>query len=367
MTGAWRVALVTTILLFHVEFRDPARESQEVYRPQTELPDAEGLKPFLANHIDLGSNAGLQIAPLRPSEFAGFYETTVSMNWQGGVQSSEMYLSREAGYLVAGKIYSIARNNRREAILSLVRNRFRSGSNTRLSVGVPQTSIFPFLDRVTVIAGRDDLAQIFFTTKDEELLVVGGLYSVGGRPSKAEIMNSIATENSPTEGPAGAPATIVEYSDFQCPACAQLNRYLESVVMTKYRGQIRIVFKEFPLTRIHAWSLQAAAAAQCVYRETPNSYVRYRSLIFEQQADFAERDERQKLLKLAEELGLDRTAMTECMDSGVSNSQIQADLLEGQSIGVASTPTLFLNGEVFVGTPPSEFFEAAVDKAIEKH
>jgi protein-disulfide isomerase len=194
-------------------------------------------------------------------------------------------------------------------------------------------------------------------SKDGRYLVDGNIFNLGGDPRK-EIIRLISLEDQPGQGPAGAPVTIVEYSDLECPVCAKMHEMLETDIIPKYGDKVRVVFKEFPLTEIHDWALTAAVATQCAYQIDAPKFAALRTVIYKNQATLAAAHIRDLLLHLGAEAELDNVKLAACIDSQSSLPRVEANLHEGQALGVSSTPTTFVNGRILVGTPtPADFYK----------
>lgn len=162
----------------------------------------------------------------------------------------------------------------------------------------------------------------------------------------------------PALGPAAAPVTIVEFSDFQCPYCGRvaptLKRLLES-----HPGQLRLVFRDYPLP-IHPHAAKAAEAAACA-REQGRFWEMHDRLFANQQALLPA-----ELKRHAAELGLDAAGFAECLDSGRMASVWQKGLQDGARYGVSSTPAFFVNGRPLVGAQPYEAFADVVEEELQR-
>jgi protein-disulfide isomerase len=253
----------------------------------------------------------------------------------------------------------------REKIIKYIRQRFNIPDSVKVTVGDFRESAYADFDAVTLTLddGKDKRAQPFFVSKDGRYLVEGNIYTLGGDPHK-EIVRLISLADEPTQGPPTAPVTLVEYSDLQCPVCARLHEMLETDILPKYGDKLRVVFKEFPLVAIHDWSPTAAIAAQCTYQIDPSKFVPFRSLVFQNQSTLDADHIRDKLLHLAAEAGIDNMKLASCIDSRASQPRIDADTQEGQALGIASTPTSFVNGHVVVGAPTLADISKLIDEAL---
>jgi protein-disulfide isomerase len=159
-----------------------------------------------------------------------------------------------------------------------------------------------------------------------------------------------------TRGPAGAPVTIFEWSDYQCPFCREAQQVMGRL-QAEFPDQIKITFKDFPL-RSHPLAVPAAMAARCAGAQ--GRYWEYHDLLFLAQPDFSRED----LVGYARRLGLDRESFAQCFDTARFQDAVLADQREGREAGVRATPTFFINGRKIEGALPIETFREAVQHAL---
>ncbi len=171
---------------------------------------------------------------------------------------------------------------------------------------------------------------------------------------------AIAPKDSKSKGPEKAPVEIVEYSDFQCPSCQQVEQPLAEV-LEKYPSQIHFIFRHFPL-RSHPQSPLAHQAAECA-NEQGYFWPFHDRLYQEQLAWTSALNPAEILLGYARELRLDLNRFVNCLQSPDTARKIRIDLIAGQSNGVESTPTFFINGKILVG---SKQFKEQADKLIQE-
>lgn len=184
--------------------------------------------------------------------------------------------------------------------------------------------------------------------------------SVAEAPVTAEpqyIRYDVPTEGFYSRGPADAPITIVEFSDYQCPFCRRWHDEVSQDLFAAYPGQIRLVFRNLPLTSIHPDAFSAAEAAMCAGEQ--NAYWDYHDKLFGGQLLGTG-----VYLQYAKDLSLDLTSFEACINDRKYQSAIQADSDFAINLGVRSTPTFFINGLALVGAQPLEVFKQIIDKEL---
>lgn len=167
-------------------------------------------------------------------------------------------------------------------------------------------------------------------------------------------VQAISTDDDPSQGDTNAPVTIVEFTDFQCPSCAAMHSVLEEVLKL-YGNSVRFVVRDFPLAQ-HENALKAAEAANAAFAQ--GKFFEYTALLYKRQKALTV----PSLKKYASELGLDRTRFDAALDRGIYAAEIKRDIEDGEIYGVASTPTIFING-VMLRTLTTDALREAIDGA----
>lgn len=147
---------------------------------------------------------------------------------------------------------------------------------------------------------------------------------------------NIPVNDQPAKGSPAAKVTIIEFTDYQCPACARAQPVIERVAR-EYGDRVHIVVRDFPL-RQHVFAFKAAEAAEAAREQ--GKYWEYIALLFSNQSAL----EVANLKEYATRLGLDRQKFDAGLDSGKFAERVERDLRDGTRFGVNSTPTLFING-----------------------
>ncbi len=166
----------------------------------------------------------------------------------------------------------------------------------------------------------------------------------------------VATEGQPRRGPADAPVTVVEFSDFQCPYCADAATTLGEVA-AKYGDDVAIVFRNYPL-QSHADARPAAEAGECALDQ--GRFWELHDAMFAAPADLG----REQLVAHAGTAGLDVDKFTACLDGGAKAAEVAADLAAGEKVGVQGTPAVLVNGRMIGGEVSVESVSRMVDEAL---
>lgn len=157
-------------------------------------------------------------------------------------------------------------------------------------------------------------------------------------PDPARAYN-LPAGKSPVKGPAEAPITIVEFSDYQCPFCAR-SEPLVKEALAAYPTQAKLVFKHYPLTSIHPQAMPAALAAAAAQKQ--GKFWEMHEKLFANQRALAP----EQLTQYARELGLDAKQFEADMKSDEVKALVQEDIAMAQRAGVRGTPTIFVNGRI---------------------
>ncbi|MBU6501087.1 MAG: DsbA family protein [Patescibacteria group bacterium] len=169
-------------------------------------------------------------------------------------------------------------------------------------------------------------------------------------------------------GDVNAPVTFVEYGDYQCPFCGRFFSQVEPSLRADYikTGKVKMVYRNFQF--LGAESTNAGAAAECAKYQS--KFWEYHDALYGAKVKDAANGEndgffsRNEFLKLAGNVGLDMNAFTSCIDSNKYDDQVKKDTAAAQAIGVNSTPTSYVNGQMVQGAQPYSAFKAAIDAAL---
>jgi protein-disulfide isomerase len=168
---------------------------------------------------------------------------------------------------------------------------------------------------------------------------------------------AVSTEGAPIRGAAAAPVTVVEFSDFQCPFCNRAQATLKQV-LERYPGKVKLVYRDFPLDRLHPQARQASEAARCANDQ--GKFWEYHDVLYANTPRAGADD----LRRYAQQVGLDVAKFEQCVSSGVHKAAVQRDIDEGGRLGVTGTPAFFVNGRFLEGAQPLEAFVRLIEEEL---
>ncbi len=207
-----------------------------------------------------------------------------------------------------------------------------------------------------------------------DLSRLGGNASTAPSAIPSDLEVGFTEEGYPYRGSADAAVTLVEYSDYACPFCARYTAQNTPLLLEQYgvTGQVRFVFREFPLVGLHPTAPAAHAAAFCAGEEGAELYWAMHDEIFARQGDWTNLpDPADYFAGLAESLGVGMTAYGECIESGRAQERIDADVAEAQQqYGFNGTPSFRLEADALeddytlIGALAVESFSAALDAMV---
>lgn len=200
---------------------------------------------------------------------------------------------------------------------------------------------------------------------------------------KAPPMNPKISEDRVIDGAKDAPVTIVEYSDLQCPYCSQGHMVMADL-MKQYPGKIRVVFKNFPMDRLHPLARKMASLYEAMATKDRIKASTFKTKLFERQRDFAPNEKERAaktreamvalynkraesdLAAMVKEAGFDYATIKKIAASDVVTKRIAADESEAREFGFTGTPGYLINGAAIRGLMEIEEFKTVIDHQLSK-
>lgn len=229
-----------------------------------------------------------------------------------------------------------------------LRNLYAWGPSYEIKIGPPKPS--PIVDLLELpvkvsLGGQSDTASVY-VTKNGAFMFRGELSDMSADPF-ADIRSKLHVGKSPSLGPDDAKITLIEFADFECPSCRQLDLILREFL--PQHPEIRLVFKHYPLTEIHPWAMTAAIASQCVFEQNSAAFWKFHDTVFDQQDLISASNAWDKMIDLGAQLGLNQDAYRACMSNPETKARVNETIEEGHTLNITATPTTFVNARRVVG------------------
>ena len=183
----------------------------------------------------------------------------------------------------------------------------------------------------------------------------------------------ISTDNDPIIGNPDAPITIIEFSDFQCPFCARFHVETLPSIMNEYidKGQVKLVFRDFPIQSIHPNALPASVASECANEQ--GKFKEMHDKLFENQKEWSNQSLDNLMITFTQyalDIGLEDEKFDTCLKNGKYVEEIQKDLDDGRNYGITGTPGFFVGNDQigFIelkGAQPFENFKKVIDTQLQ--
>jgi protein-disulfide isomerase len=251
-----------------------------------------------------------------------------------------------------------------------VRSQFDLPPDIVVSIGARRPSQFTGYDTlpITLTHGSKSQAIDFLISSDGAKLIHMTTVDLTKDPA-----DEIPIAGRPIRGNPAAKVTVINFDDLECPYCARMHQELFPATIERYRGLVRFVYKDDPLTEIHPWAMHAAVNANCLAEQSGDVYWTYVDYLHAhgQEINGADRDPSKSVAALdriarqeATIAGLDETRLNACI-AKQDETQVQASAKFAESLGIEGTPALFVNGErVNSGAVPQEYVWIVIDRAL---
>lgn len=169
-------------------------------------------------------------------------------------------------------------------------------------------------------------------------------------------------------GDPNAPVLMIEFTDYECPFCARFVSESRSRIVREFveTGVVRLVVRDFPLTSIHPSAVLAAGLAHCAAAQGQFWPV-YEMLFQTHSVEWGgvPRRDRDVLIELAGELGVDTAQLRACLDDPETEATIIAEVETATRLGINSTPNFIINGQIVRGALPFESFASLIRRLAE--
>lgn len=252
------------------------------------------------------------------------------------------------------------------AIEAYLRHVLMWPESVRMTVGDPAPAPMPGYYRLRVLGTSGDRSQeqTFYVSSDSQIIIHGDIFDVNKNPFQAD-MDLMKTDDEPSLGIPGAPVTVVEFADFQCPYCKQESGVLRSQLTQAYPKDVQLFFIDYPLEASHPFARGAAILGRCIYRQSNDSFWAYHDWIYGHQGELSPDNLRDKVFEYAKgDKNLDMAKLAACAVSPEARQEVDRSESVGDSLRISATPTIFVNGRRMVGTVPLADLKMVVDHEV---
>ena len=252
----------------------------------------------------------------------------------------------------------------------LIRARTNVPPNYDIHISPKTKSEVPGYDEIVVTFTTEGQASKpirFLLSQDGKTLAQFTKYDISQDPKEL-----VSGANRPARGgPANAPVLIVGFDDLECPYCARMHAQLFPALLERYKDQVRIVYRDFPLDQ-HPWAMRAAINANCLGAQSTTGYWNlvdyihsHASTLGGDEKSLAKANDTLDTLTRdeAKRQNVDMTALNACI-AKQDDSAVKASVKEAEALGVDSTPALFINGAKLEGAVPLEYVYKMIDNAL---
>jgi protein-disulfide isomerase len=252
----------------------------------------------------------------------------------------------------------------------LVRSQFNVPPEYDISLGGKTKSDIPDFDNlpVTFTHNGKQTTVTFLLSKDGNTLARLEKFDISKDPQSIYSLSK-----RPVRGNPDAKVTVVNYDDLQCPYCARMHEELFPTTLDHYKGLVRFVYKDYPLTEIHPWAMHASVNANCLADESNDAYWKFVDYTHSHGEEINGNRQNPKQAfdvldkaarDLATEAKVNLPKLNECL-AKQDESAIRASMREGEKLGIEGTPQLYVDGErVAPGAQPTASVWDAIDRAL---
>jgi len=255
----------------------------------------------------------------------------------------------------------------------MIRSKAQVSLEYTISIGEPTQGEVPGYDQIMVsftANGNTSRPLPFLLSTDGKTLAQLNKFDLSQDPK-----DLVSAAGRPARGGAqNAPVVVVGYDDLECPYCAKMNAELFPALLDRYKDQVRVVYRDFPLSDIHPWSVHAAVDANCLGAASTAGYWNFIDYVHAHADEIAGAEQTvakadATLDKLTFDEGarqkVDAKELAACVQKQDATA-INASVLQAESdpLRVAGVPTLFINGEKVDQQVPIETIYRIIDGAL---
>lgn len=332
---------------------------------QSKVVDSTGpLKAYAAKMLPRCPGGVLTLEPINEQGPAGFRAYGVTLRSSDQYCGTQKFLlhSPKSGQVLIGTVIPLPADARPAA------QRVSSKASELLQKTLKATvAPFPLPDGVKAVTMTRDteygpFAYHGFIDSAERFLIVGTRGNLKEDPAKA-LRDQIGVGNGVQRGNAAAKVEIIELSDFQCPTCARAHEKIEPIIQ-KNLGKVSYIRIDLPLFEHHEWAIPATLGARAIQKVAPKKYWSYVDAVFKNQELIGKQGFNKWFPNWLEDNDIDAAAINKITSSKAERTAILDQVSRAFDLGVNSTPTFIVNGQIMGFGPEGTFTIDSIKNAI---
>ncbi|MEA2488471.1 MAG: hypothetical protein QOH21_263 [Acidobacteriota bacterium] len=331
---------------------------------QGRIDDVAALRTFTAKMLPRCPGGALTFEPIPqagPTGFRVYAATLRSSDEYCGTQKYVLHSSK-TGQVLIGTVIALADDNRPVA------TRISEKATELLSKQMKATvAPFPLPDGIKAVTMTrptefGPFAYHGFVDSSERFLIVGTRGTMQVDPAKAMI-ETLGVANGVRRGNAKSKVEIIELSDFQCPTCARAHEKIEPIIQ-KNLSKVNYIRMDLPLFEHHEWALSAALAGKAIQKVAPAKYWQYVDTVFKSQELITKQTFAKWLPNWLQDNDINAAAVDKIYKSKAEQTAMLDQVSRAFDLGVNSTPTFIINGQIMGFGPEGTFTIDSITNAL---
>jgi protein-disulfide isomerase len=326
---------------------------------------AAALKSYAARALTQCADAKIELEPIQelgPAGFQSFKLTQTSSDDACGRRAYLLY-SPSSAQVIIGNVFGLPLDNR--SVEARVAEATSQILKQNLSVSVAP---FPLPDGLRAVSMTKQtkwgpFAYRGYVDSTQRFLVVGARGNLYTDPGTT-LLDSLDLKSAVHRGNAKSKVHIIELSDFECPTCGRAHKEIEPLI-AKNLNKVRYARMDLPLFEHHEWAIPAALGARAIQKVAPAKYWKYVDFVFANQEDIGKSPSFDKILQnFCEDHDIDWKRVEKIYRSPTERAAILEQVSRAFDVGISSTPTYIVNGQILGYGPEGKTTIAAIKKAL---
>ena len=322
------------------------------------------LKAFAAKVLPRcpGGTITMEAIPGGPAGFATYGVTLRSSDKYCGTQKYLIH-SPKSQQVVVGSVIQLPANG--QPTLARIAAESSRLLGTQMKAAIAPLALEDGLKAVTITRATPygNFGYNGFVDQSERFLIIGLRTKLNADPART-IRESLNVSKAARRGAQSSKVEIIEISDFQCPTCARAHEKLEPLIRENL-AKLNYVRIDLPLFENHDWAVQAAVAARAIQQVAPAKYWGYVDYVFKNQQEIGKRGDFDATLReYADDHDINWAAIQKIYNSATERQAVLDQVSRAFSLGIASTPTFLVNGQIMGYGPEGAFTTDAIKSAL---